>query len=95
MEAKDTVMTDNEIIEFMAKLVENPGLLARAIKVISKAQYDNGKEEGVKEVVEWINTNYMIRLSPTKRNQWEVQLKKWGISSLKGEGGICQLELGQ
>ena len=43
----------------------------------AKAYLDSVKQEGIKEVVEWIHAHGFMM--PDDKGEWESQLKKWGI----------------
>ena len=94
---KDTVMSDDQIIEFMAKLIDNPSLLVRMIEVVGKAQYQAGR----KEVVEFIK-DYIENKGNIIKKYWEDEhhtaerwqslvalldtIGRWGESQLKEWG---------
>lgn len=70
-------LTDNELIAFMAKLADNPTLLVRMVEVVGKAQYENGKEAGRKEMVKWLLRNDFIKR--TGSMEWQALLKEVGM----------------
>ena len=76
MAAKDTVMSDAQIAGFMEKLWNNPASSVRLVKLVGKIQYENGREAGIKEVVEEAEKD-MPCIKDSIR--WQAKLKEWGI----------------
>jgi len=49
-------------------------------KITEDMLKDQWKQEGVREVVKWINVNYILAfLPPWKCQKWQAKLKQWGI----------------
>ncbi len=47
---------------------------------ILRAYFDGGKQQGIKEVVEWVEDwNFWDNLSDDIRREWQAQKKKWGL----------------
>jgi len=76
-EAKDTIMDDTELLKCAVRYEEGVGLIHTPKAVATKQaeiSFKTGKQEGRREVVEWINNNY-----PIGTLKWQTQLKDWGI----------------
>ena len=52
MEAKDTVMSDEEVEQFVLKLYNSPYLLVQMVEVIKKISFKAGMEYGNKKAYE-------------------------------------------
>ena len=78
MEAKDTVMNDQQIDEAVKKFPYFPN----AFREVAKAQAEISFKTGIKEVIDWIEW-----IQPFKGqfnlqinyNSWQDKLKEWGI----------------
>ena len=85
-EAKDTVMSDEEIREFMLKLYNNPILLVKLASALNNIFREEGKHEGRKEVVEWLMSHavakqYRLSIYYTiTKDEIITKLKEWGLS---------------
>jgi len=82
MRAKDTVMSDKEIKQITGGTHRD---FPEGLR-ICQAQAEISFKAGIKEVVEWVNSNAQqdaeechgsLTLDP---NEWQWQLKEWGIS---------------
>lgn len=106
MEAKDTVIDEEEIKrivmiqalakderEFLAHYDMDDGV--ESSKTTAKAQaeitFPLGKQEGIREVVEWVKSNggWILNYNTSKperiwnwsitHDDWQAKLKEWGI----------------
>ena len=83
MESKDTVMTTNDFLDWLRghnipSWNYNSGELNREAQseISFKAGYNEGKKDGIKEVVEFINNNSIVVRSMDEI-LWKSKLKEW------------------
>jgi len=92
MEAKDTVMRDEQIIkltqdifrELIGDEIPVEHISIELIKPILGNQAEIFFEAGIKEVVEWVNKNIFWKKDATHSTsfypkEWQAKLKEWGI----------------
>jgi len=82
MEAKDTVMSDEQIEQCCRNGFVWYPIVSTADRNIAKAQAEISFKAGIKEVVEWIKLNkFHVDGFPCYDYQgWEAKLKDWHIS---------------
>lgn len=86
MEAKDTVMSNEDILDKLRELSDD-----HWAKVLDDIHYYERElqaeisfKAGIKEVVDWINSNWFYASCGDMYlhgDKWQAQLKEWGISS--------------
>ena len=93
MEAKDTVMTDQQIISVSNELGKDGAVfpiidqfeLRAYLRKQADITWDIARKEGMREVTEsltWESTSYygtaLVKVEMSKA-EWQAQLKGWGI----------------
>ena len=93
MEAKDTVMSDEEIRKLCIKhytelwnkeAAEEIGekITLQFSNKLAKAQAEISFKAGIREVVEWIwNEAYEDLMDTDDFARWQAQKKKWGVDN--------------
>jgi len=86
MEAKDTVMSDEERKKFLP-INDGYSYYKGYGEAISQAQAEISFKAGIREVVEWLQKtsdnldyNNTISLFAVGMGEWEAKLKEWGIN---------------
>ena len=87
MEAKDTVISDEQLQEYIPAGVYGKELAAWELfqKELAEAQaeitwipaFGEGKRQGIEEVVEWLKSNELAPKSYFL--EWRTKLEEWGI----------------
>ena len=78
MEAKDTVMTDNRILDAYAggeRINDDFSGLRRVAIIQADVSFEAGVEQGRLEVVEYVDEDL------ENSSVWQAKKKKWGIIS--------------
>jgi len=89
MEAKDTVMSNEQIAETKREAYHHKSRLSPAAfemfgrdQCIAQAQAEISFKAGIREVVEWIKGHTLYKGDYTFHidvDQWQAKLKEWGI----------------
>ena len=72
MGAEDTVMNEEQLRELARKEAMLPS-------VVAKAQAKISFEAGIQVVVDWCQAREHYESNLTWTEEWQAQLKKWGI----------------
>ena len=87
MEAKDTVMNNDETLDkFGVALNENILNRDERLRVVVEAQAEISLKAGRKEVVEWLAANCACFQPDPEKNgeyiipEWQAKLKEWGVT---------------
>jgi len=86
MEAKDTVMTEEELQIFWRNPedCDDVGIAESQAEISFTLGEEQGRQAGVKEVVEWLGlhrsetTRQFVGFTIDKKN-WQAKLKEWGL----------------
>ena len=83
LEAKNTVITEERIKELLQYVTKGEvlasawqPLLYNLLIVQAEISFPVGKQEGRKEVVKWVDENW---LDSSNLRQWRAKLKEWEI----------------
>jgi len=74
MNWEDTVMNPTEIMDCQGTTATCDDNASSIARIQAQLTGDIAKQEGIKEVAEWVDKNY-----PIGTPKWESQKKKWGL----------------